>query len=148
MQKAFDLIKERLEELDRKTFRISPKDAIEIVDKVAEEYKDIEITPEQIIEVDKLYREKCEELARVQQSEQRALILPCSFGESFFTVLGGDDDRKVYELVLDIIRANTYDKNKITFVCHVKGKEWDRRYIDSEKETYKTKSEALKVLEK
>lgn len=30
----------RLEEIDRKTFRISPKDAIEIVNQLAEEYKE------------------------------------------------------------------------------------------------------------
>ena len=40
MKEVFQKIVERLEELDRKTFRISPKDAIEIVNQVAEKCND------------------------------------------------------------------------------------------------------------
>lgn len=59
------------------------------------EYEDIGLTPEQIKEVDKLYTEKCEELARYKKLEEqgRLLELPCKEGTPVYMIeqdCGGD----------------------------------------------------------
>lgn len=58
-------------------------------------YEDIGLTPEQIREVDKLYTEKCEELAKYKKLEEqgRLLELPCKEGTPVYMVerdCGGD----------------------------------------------------------
>lgn len=51
-------------------------------------YEDIGLTPEQIREVDKLYTEKCEELARYKKLEEQGLLLqlPCKVGTQVYMI--------------------------------------------------------------
>lgn len=49
------------------------------------EYEDIGLLPEQIIEVDKLYAEKCKELSELHKSCSSSLKLPCKVGDTVYT---------------------------------------------------------------
>lgn len=52
------------------------------------EYEDTGLTPEQIIEMDRLYKEKCKELEKYKKLRQqgRAPILPCKIGQTVYAV--------------------------------------------------------------
>ena len=49
-------------------------------------YEDTNLTPEQILEIDRAYREKCEELAKYKQLEEDGLLLrlPCAIGSTIY----------------------------------------------------------------
>lgn len=91
------------------------------IDKLAD-YEDTGITPEQIREIDRLYTEKCRELAEIQKSyltgielaniaiglkklweyqdleeQSRLLKLPCTVGDTIYIILGTKEieERKV-----------------------------------------------------
>lgn len=52
-------------------------------------YEDLDITPGQIKEIDKLYREKCEELAECKKLEEQGLLLklPCKAGTKAYHIV-------------------------------------------------------------
>lgn len=52
------------------------------------DYEDTNLTPEQIVEIDRLYREKCEELAKYKQLEEQGMLLklPCKVGDTFYWI--------------------------------------------------------------
>lgn len=56
--------------------------------KELEGFKEIGLTPEQLREVDKLYTEKCEELAQYKKLEAQGLLLqlPCKVGTQVYMI--------------------------------------------------------------
>lgn len=59
----------------------------EYADKLAN-YENTGLTPEQIIEMDKLYAEKCKELAEYKRLEEKGLLLklPCEIGTRVYQI--------------------------------------------------------------
>lgn len=60
------------------------------------EYEDLGLTPEQIKQIDALYREKCEELAEYKKLKEQGLILklPCKVGDTVYTITYGNVAKK------------------------------------------------------
>lgn len=55
------------------------------------DYEDTGLTPEQIIEIDRLYAEKCTELAECKKLEEQGLLLklPCRVGDTYYCIDDG-----------------------------------------------------------
>ena len=53
------------------------------------EYEDLDITAEQVMEIDKDYRELCEKLAKYQKLEEEGLLLqlPCKVGDTVYRLI-------------------------------------------------------------
>lgn len=66
------------------------KPNVTIAEAIAEltEYENTGLTPQQIVEIDHLYKEKCKELAKYKKLRQqgRAPILPCKIGQTVYAV--------------------------------------------------------------
>lgn len=61
-------------------------------------YEDTGLTPGQIREIDKLYAEKCKELAEYQQAEEQGLLmrLPCKIGDTVYAIEADEEKFKAF----------------------------------------------------
>ena len=71
------------------------------VGKRLQEYEDTNLTPEQIVEIDRLYREKCEKVAKYQQLEEKGLLLrlPCKVGDIVYFPIYDYHDSAIIETI-------------------------------------------------
>ena len=76
------------------------------------------------------------------EHEGKILKLPCKIGDKFYKIIQGE----IFELRLDEIRRNRSIEGAVTLCCEVEGKRWDRRYIDSNAQTFRTRAAAEKAL--
>lgn len=55
-------------------------------------YEDTNLIPEQIVEIDRAYRDKCEEIAKYQRLEEDGLFLrlPCKLGDTLYIISRGE----------------------------------------------------------
>ena len=52
-------------------------------------YEDLDLTPEQIREVDRLYAEKCREVAELQRQLENSVKLPCAYNDTMYWIVRG-----------------------------------------------------------
>lgn len=92
-------------------------------------YEDTGLTPEQIIEMDKLYAEKCRELLEYKRLDKQGLLLklPCKVGDTVYVKLASYCDSKyAYAEVRDftyfltcgfciVVTSDKFDKQNIPF---------------------------------
>jgi hypothetical protein len=65
------------------------KTLLALSEKIAE-YEDLEITPDQVREMSRLYQQKCKEVARIESRLEKVIELPCNIGDIIFdTEFGG-----------------------------------------------------------
>lgn len=118
------------------------------------EYEDIGIHPEQIIEVDRLYAEKCMELAELQKSYLSGLKLPCAVGDIVYALwrVTSPDKHVIYpaevkEICLGRYFSRKTKKYKLEPISY-RGRILNFYDDDFEKLFFLTKEEAEAALQK
>ena len=79
-------------------------------------YRSIGLTPEQLKEVDRLYQEKCEEVAEYQKLEEQGLLLrlPCKLGTKVYRIF--EDEIDEWEMSKGIAYRVSEDFGKTVFL--------------------------------
>lgn len=71
-------------------------------------YEDTGLTPEQIREIDKLYTEKCRELAEYKQAEEQGTLmrLPCKIGNTVYAIEVDEENLESFHCPAKIAEHN------------------------------------------